>query len=256
MPRSSTIRRCSYSTTIRLPTTGPASRGFRSTCPGRPTRPPSRDRPDDRTAAADLRQQPGCLERPRQQRDVETTIGGYFATPTSTATATCSSPSSTTAPPSPATRPPWSPGPCSMGPPRITAGRSRTLHHHHRRSQLERADRRCQLGPGQLLVTLDQQGVGTVDPVLVPRHTAPPTARYTDFLTRSTGSAARSVCYRRPMDSRRPTPQWPDLLPITNVVTDPVNGNDLVISSDTGNIFSTSETARRGSTSARRRISA
>ena len=48
------------------------------------------------------------------------------------------------------------------------------------------------------------------------------------------------VCCKQSLGFPTADPQWP-IYTVTNVVTNPVNGNDIVISSNTGNIFSTSD---------------
>ncbi len=97
-------------------------------------------------------------------------------------------------------------------------------------------------------MTVDQQGVGTVDRVLVPRHTHRRRHLHR-LLDRSTGIGRTFGLLQATNGFPTPDPQWP-ILTSANLVVDPVNGNDIVISSDTGSIFATTDTARPGSTSA------
>jgi subtilisin-like proprotein convertase family protein len=85
-------------------------------------------------------------------------------------------------------------------------------------------------------VTLDQQGLGTVVQFWFP-GTPTATASYTDFLTVN-GVGSTFGLLQQSNGFPTPDPQWP-IYTITSVVTNPVNGNDIVISSDTGNIFAT-----------------
>jgi subtilisin-like proprotein convertase family protein len=85
-------------------------------------------------------------------------------------------------------------------------------------------------------VTLDQQGLGTIVQFWFP-GTPSGNNSYTDFLTVN-GVGSTFGLLQASNGFPVPDPQWP-IFTITNVVTNPVNGSDLVISSNTGNIFST-----------------
>ena len=220
---------------------------------GRDRLPPRRhdDRPDHRPAAADLRQRPGGLERPGQQRDVRDPDRQLrSAAPASTATATSRSPSSTTGRRSPAAPRPRSPAPCSTAAPRTTAARSRTP---------------------TSSATATSPGAG---PAATP-PAWPPTSRATARSTSTSGPAAAATtptssshvqtAVRRPdlrpaPGQQRPAHPRPAVAvrpAVANFAVNPVNGNDVVISSAVGRIFSTTDAGRApGSTSATRRSSA